>query len=112
MGIAIFMLTPPMPPETCAVRSRAYAEAAVERAPHGLDGPEAALPCDDVDARLRALERDARLLDPDRLDVRGGRHAGLAPERAREVARAHGNALGQRGHRQVLADVRRDPGLQ
>src|SRR3954447_13312328 len=75
--------------EPVSVAGRADPEPAVERAAHGLDRPEAAVARDRLELLSRRLEPDARVVDPQRLDVRGRGHPDLAGERAREVALAH-----------------------
>src|SRR4051794_3879591 len=98
--------------EPVSVRGRAHAQPAVEGAAHRLDGAEAAVVRDGVELLARGLEPQARVVDPDRLDIRARRHPDLAREGAREVALAHVGAGRERGNRQVGAEVRRDPLLQ
>src|SRR4051794_9751137 len=90
----------------------AHAQTAVEGASHRLDGAEAALARDRLELLGSRLEPDPRLTDAQRLHVRGRRHAELAAERAREVARAHAGLRGQPLDRQVLAEVVGKPRLQ
>src|SRR4051794_19532586 len=85
--------------EPVAVAGGADPEPAVERSAHRLDGAEAAVARDRLELLSGRLEPQARMVDAERLDVRGRGHADLAAERAREVALAHGRAGGERRHR-------------
>ena len=58
------------------------------------------------------LEQAAGRLDPQGLDVRGGRGAGLGPEAAGEAARAHRGPTGEHGDGEVLVEVVGQPALQ
>src|SRR5688500_3744828 len=98
--------------ETGAVVGGPDAEAAVKRAPHGLDRAEAVVAGDRLYGGVAGLERDAGRLHACRLDVGGRRHPELLAKRAREVALTHVGARGQRGHGQVGGEVVRDPLLQ
>src|SRR4051794_18403040 len=75
--------------EAPAVVGGADSQAAGGGTAHRLPGAEAAVARDRLELLARRLEPQARLADPQRLDVRSRRHAELAPERAGEVARAH-----------------------
>src|SRR5258706_16157666 len=97
--------------EVAAILTRGDPDAATERAVHGLDAPEAARGRDLGDAGLGGLEQPARALDPLRLHVGRGRRADLPAEGAREVARTHARAPGERGHREIVAQVISDPRL-
>src|SRR5690349_20960947 len=91
--------------EAAAVGSRIDVEAALERAAHGLDGPEAAGAGHGVDRGAALLEFGAGAVETHGLDVRGRRHPDLAPECAGEVPRAHECALCKRRHREVAVQV-------
>src|SRR6185295_10698090 len=91
--------------EVAAVLARGDPDTAAERPVHGLDAREAARGRDLGDAGLRGLEQPARALDPLRLHVGRGSRADLAAEGAGEVARAHARAPGERGHREIVAQV-------
>src|SRR4051812_11273236 len=93
--------------EPVAVAGGADSEPAMERAAHRLDGAEPAAARDRFELLPRRLEPQPRLVYPQRLDVRGRRHADLAAEGAREVALAHRSAGGERRNGEVGADVRR-----
>src|SRR5690349_15863223 len=90
--------------EPVAVAGGADAEPALERAAHRLDRAEAAVVGNGLELLAARLEPQARLVDAQRLDVRGRRHAHLAAEGAREVALAHGRAGGERRNREVLGE--------
>src|SRR4051812_112977 len=94
-GIAI-CITASFSLEPVAVAGRADPEPAVERAAHRLDRAKAAVVRDGLELLPGRLEAQASLVDAQRLDVRGRRHADLAAEGAREVAFAHGGAGGER----------------
>ena len=84
----------------------------MECAAHRLDGSEAAGESHDLDRSVRRLERDARRLDANGLDVRTGSHTELLAKSAREVALAHVRALGKRGNGEVGVEVLGDPVLE
>src|SRR3954454_1149465 len=98
--------------EAVAVRARRDPEPAREGASERLDRAEAAAAGDGLDRLGAGLEREARTLDAQRLDVGGGRHAGLGLERAGEVALAHARAAGERGDGEVVGEVVDHPRLQ
>src|SRR4051794_14900490 len=98
--------------EPLAVVGRAHAQPPVERAPHGLDGAEAAVAGDGVELLAGRLQAQARLVDAQRLDVRRRGHAQLAPERTREVAGAHAGARGERLDGEVVPEMVGQPRLQ
>src|SRR3954447_19980058 len=74
--------------ELAPVVVRAHAEAAMEGAPHRLDGAEPALVRDRLELLAARLEPQARVVDPQRVDVGARCHADLLAERPREVALA------------------------
>src|SRR4051812_32867850 len=98
--------------EPVSVGGRAHAQPAVEGAAHGLDGAEAAVAGHGVELLAGGLESQPRVVDPDRLDVRAGRHAHLARKGTGEVALAHVRPGGEGGHGEVGAEVRGDPLLE
>src|SRR5215211_6478652 len=91
--------------EPLAVGGGVDAHTPAERSAHGLDGAEAAVRGDGLDGKVGGLELTAGALDARGLDVCRGRHTGLRPERAGEVALAHVGAGGQRGHGEVGGGV-------
>src|ERR1044072_311331 len=96
--------------ETLAVLAGRRAHEADEGAAHGFEAAEPAVRADGVEVVGRLPEPGPRGLDARRGHEAGGRHADLARDPAREVARAHGDATGERLHLEVgvrvLEDVR------
>src|SRR5260370_10260216 len=98
--------------EARAVLLRRHAEAAQEAAAQALLVAEAAAEGDARDRRLGLLERAARRVDAQALDRLRRRRAHAPGIDAREVARAHGDARGERRDAAIVGEMLRRPRVQ
>src|SRR5258708_5322425 len=98
--------------EARAVLLRRHAEAAQEAAAQALLVAEAAAEGDARDRRLGLLERAARRVDAQALDRLRRRRAHAPGIDAREVARAHGDARGERRDAEIVGEMLRQPVVQ
>lgn len=85
---------------------------APEGAAHDLRTREAATARNALDRVAVGLEQRPGAFDPDQLDVVGGSRPELTPEDAAELPLGEVEATGERPHREVLAGMLRDPGLE
>src|SRR5438874_9557432 len=111
IGMAMSMVSPSRSSKVAAILRRWYTQHAAKCAVHGLYAAEAAGFGDLGHAAGGGLQQAARRLHALRFDVGGGRHADLAAERAREVARAHVGPARQRRHGELAVGVIGDPAL-
>ena len=97
--------------EPTAITLGVHSERASEGNTHRLGTAEAAGGGDVRDAARCLLEQPSRGFHPDAVDEPSGRHANLAYEDTKEVARAHRHATGERVDGQVGPGVVEDPRL-